>query len=106
MDIKNNPDKAVIHLKGHLDLGAIAILKVLLKNLLEQSKPVVLEAKTITEVDAAGIQLLLDFCITAEKNGLTWYWQEPSAPLLNTAMLLGAQQYLKLDAPGGFLNAN
>lgn len=69
-----------------------------LSALLEDDKVsgVMIKASEVRKVDAAGLQLLLSFCRTADKFHKSIEWKDPSEELLESAQVVGLENELAL----------
>lgn len=87
---------ATLHCGTHFDLPSIKDQLLLLNNLIESKKQIFIDAKDISRIDTAGLQVLLSFYLTCSHHKLSVKWLNPSQPLIQAATLLGADQLLGL----------
>lgn len=96
MDIEQLEDHTVVHFGNQMDNNTVVDQQVELLLVLQLRKPIHITANTLSKLDTAGIQLLVNFCRTAHIQGISLEWQAVSPALKNTAALLGAEQLLGL----------
>lgn len=101
MRIEKTNTETIIYCGPAVDLLSVVEQKAILLQALEIKKPICLEAGEISKIDTAGIQLLLNFILTAAKANLRWRWKNPSLQLINTSELLGLDQVLAFKQGGG-----
>lgn len=65
-----------------------------LKQALDSKQPVVLRASDITQVDMAGLQLLLAFITTLDQAKINYSWDEVSPELRHAATIMGLSEHL------------
>ena len=59
---------------------------------------IVLDGEKIERADAAGLQLLAGFFMSAKKQSITVQWNNPSEVLINSSRLMGVTELLDLAA--------
>jgi anti-anti-sigma regulatory factor len=96
MNYQEENQNIIIHFGKYLNLTSIEIQKNVLKEVLATNKPIVFEAREVSQVDTAGLQLLLSFTIAAAENNISWEWIEPSYTLIQCSNLLGVRELLHL----------
>lgn len=101
MRIEERTNETVVHCGAHMDISCVMDQKEIFLQVLQIKKPIKLEASEISKIDTAGIQLFLNFTLTASKLNLTWQWQNPSSRLIALSALLGVDQLLALKQSGG-----
>jgi len=81
----------VVSLPGELTVGNAAALRSLLLSALEAGEPVELDGRAVSEVDAAGLQVLWSAGVTARAKSLslTFCRQGASRPLIEAIDLTG-----------------
>ena len=87
---------ATLRCGAYFDLASIKDQLPLLKKLIESKKQILIEAKDITRIDTAGLQLLLSFYLSCFRHGLSVQWVNPSITLIQAATLIGVDQLLGL----------
>jgi two-component system chemotaxis sensor kinase CheA len=97
MKIEYTDQLTWIHCGEALLLETAALDKETFKKALEVKKNIVIEAKEISQLDTAGIQLILNFILAVEKEKIPFKWQEPSAILIEKAIILGVEHLMKLQ---------
>lgn len=96
MDIEEFKDRTLITFGDAINLNNVESIYPKLVQVLKQGKFVVFNAQAVETVDASGIQLLVAYCVAAEKLDLTWAWQNPSTTLISFVNLLGCEIALHL----------
>ena len=91
------PDEAaVLRIEGEMTIYRAAELKALL---LGQPPPSHLDLTGVTEIDTAGVQLLIAARRRARAAGCGWHVRGTSSPLGETLRLLGLPELLEEVAP-------
>lgn len=91
---------ATLRCGTQFDLVSIKEQVPLLKNLLESKKQIFIEAKDISRIDTAGLQVLLIFYLNCSRNDISVQWVQPSSILIQAATLIGVDQLLGLTLEG------
>ncbi len=94
MRIEETHTETIIYCGLVVNLLSVVEQKAILVQALQIKKPICLEAGEISKIDTAGIQLLLNFILTAAKANLRWRWKNPSVHLVSISELLGLDQVL------------
>ncbi len=90
-------DKAIwIHCGEALLLEMVIPEKEILKKVFDTNKPILIDASKISKIDAAGMQLILNFVLEASRKNLSINWQSPSEVLIEKAFILGMNRLLDL----------
>lgn len=71
------------------------------KEVLEANKPILLRGESVTEIDAASLQLLLSFILATKQKKIECKWQSPSSSLKQAALLMGLHELLGFSEPQG-----
>jgi anti-anti-sigma regulatory factor len=74
-------------------------LRAALVERLAEGMPVVLDAAELTQVDTAGVQLLVGFAIDCMERDIAFCWKARSAELERAIALLGVAALLESPAP-------
>ena len=93
-------DRTEIALHGALDVAHANIGRERLDKALRRGRPIVVRSSDLARVDAAGMQLLVAFCLAARKRDLEIQWPAPEESLLQAARLLGVVDMLDLPQSG------
>ncbi len=80
-----------------LNISRVGELYTELSMVLNENKPVEVDASSLERIDIAGIQLLLAFRQKVVSSGLDFSWQSPSENLIRAATLVGLAQRLGLS---------
>ncbi|MEK7207197.1 MAG: STAS domain-containing protein [Pseudomonadota bacterium] len=80
-----------VALAAAVGIAEARVLHETLGKLLPQQTSIVFHSDRLQRIDAAAMQILAAFCVTARKRGLALAWQEPSASLREAATLLGLE---------------
>jgi anti-anti-sigma regulatory factor len=80
-----------------LDVARAAELYARLKEGLVASGSIVLDASRMSQIDAAGVQLLAAFLETARRDGCDVQWLNPSQALHKAVRLLGLTDFFALQ---------
>jgi ABC-type transporter Mla MlaB component len=83
-----------------LDISGVRELYDVLKQSIESTLPVEIDASSIERVDAAALQLLCSFVREAKKRGKEVRWIQPSQALTASARLLQLEEILDLPQTG------
>ena len=65
--------------------------------ILNEEKPVEVDASELERIDISGMQLLLAFYLKAKSSGLDISWGNPSDGFLRSAKLVGLEKQLGLS---------
>lgn len=65
--------------------------------ILNEEKPIEVDASQLERIDISGMQVLLAFYQKAKSSGLEFSWGNPSDSFLRSAELVGLQQQLGLS---------
>ncbi|MDN3612175.1 STAS domain-containing protein [Vibrio ostreicida] len=84
-----------------LDISTVLDTVTQYKAWLDNTDPIRLNAECVTRVDAAGIQLLSSFFISAKKNQQDIQLCKPSVPLQDAIETLGLQKVFELATKVG-----
>jgi len=76
-------------LAGDLDIYVAAEARVALLEALAQEADMTLDLSTVESVDAAGVQVLLAARRSAEEQGLSLRWVNPSRAITDVIQLMG-----------------
>lgn len=88
---------ASIALPADLDIEQAAALKALLAPHLDRPEPVTLDAREVSRIHTAAVQLFCMFCSDRRSAGRETRWSTPSPALRSAAALLGVTTLLQLS---------
>ena len=80
-----------VALAAAVGIAEARVLHETLGELLPQQASIVFHSDRLQRIDAAAMQILAAFCVTARKRGLALTWQEPSVSLREAVTLLGLE---------------
>ena len=80
-----------------LDIARVGEFYTELTMILNDNKPIEIDASELGRVDIAGLQVLLAFYQKANSSGLDVSWLNPSDSLLRSVKLVGLQEQLGLS---------
>ena len=83
-------------LSGPITTATVADLKQRLRQQLAAATACVIHAAEVTQLDAAGAQLLYAFLVEAARRGATTRWASASLYLVEAARMLGMESCLGL----------
>nr|WP_269783482.1 STAS domain-containing protein [Marinibactrum halimedae] len=81
-----------------LDIHQVSELYEALGELFGDKKEIEIEAKKVSRVDTAGLQLFIAFQKKLSESGGKLLWRQPSDNLLKSAHLLGVEVWIGLDS--------
>ena len=67
---------------------------------LAQAQPIVVDGSRVEEIDTAILQLLTSLWCSGAERGIACSWSGASAPLRQTAVLIGVDEMLRFPALG------
>lgn len=91
-----NANAEAVALPSDLGIETIADLSELLAPRLRSDAPVVIDARAVSRVHTAALQLLCMFCVGRRKAGRDTQWLEPSESLRQAVALLSLNPMLQL----------
>jgi anti-anti-sigma regulatory factor len=92
-----NKNATTIELTDDVSIRTVADLHQRLREALDLGSPVILDGARTEQADAAGLQILTAFIVSAKCQDVSCTWAGASAVLRNTAALLGLQTTLGLE---------
>ncbi|HEV2523916.1 MAG TPA: STAS domain-containing protein, partial [Gammaproteobacteria bacterium] len=100
MRIEETSSETIIHCGSEVDLSSVVGQKEILLQALQIKKSICLEASEISTIDAAGIQLFLNFILAASKANITCNWKNPALKVMELSELLGVDQVFAFKHTG------
>lgn len=94
--IEHTADTTHVALEAALGIVDARVLYEKLSAVLACATPVVLNGSRVERLDAAAMQVLACFCLTARERGLAINWQSPSSSLQQAAQWLGLESILEM----------
>ena len=94
---ENNEKVNEYTLNESVDITTINQFYTELKNLLQQTDSVVIDAKDVKRLDTAALQLLCSWHKEAEKKNISIKWKNIDGVFFNSAKLLGVTEHLALE---------
>lgn len=88
-----------VQLHAELGIAGAAVLKENLQGLLSDVQPLEINAAAVERVDTAAVQLLLAFAQEVRRRKRSLRWVGVSAPLYQTAEVLGLARSLEWNGP-------
>jgi anti-anti-sigma regulatory factor len=79
-----------------LDISRVAEFYAELKMVIDENKPIELDAANLSRIDAAGVQLLVALCQKAKVESISLTWKQVSESLHRSASLIGLENELGL----------
>lgn len=92
MRIEETTNETIIHCGSEITLSSVTDQKEIFLQALQIKKPICLAANEVSKIDTAGIQLLLNFILSALKINITYYWKNPASVIIELSELLGVDQ--------------
>lgn len=96
MEPGDSTEETLVECEDSLDVSVLTDFKALLSQAMEQKLPVVLDGSRIERIDAAALQLIHSFFISASNAKLSVCWRSPSDELCNAARLTGLTEAMNL----------
>lgn len=96
-DSVNNENTKEYTLGGSVDITVINHFYTELKNLLQDTQSVVIDAGDVKRLDTAALQLLCSWYKEAEKKGISIKWKNIDGVFFNSAKILGVTEHLALE---------
>ena len=88
-----------VQLHAELGIAGAAALKENLQGLLSKMQPLEINAAAVERTDTAALQLLLAFSQEVQRRKRSLRWSGVSAPLYQTAEILGVARSLEWNGP-------
>jgi len=88
-----------VQLDAELGIAGAAVLKENLQGLLDEMQPLEINAAAVERADTAALQLLLAFAQEVRRRKRSLRWVGVSAPLYQTAEVLGLARSLEWNGP-------
>ena len=80
-----------------LDIARVSEFYTELTMILNEEKPIEIDASQLERIDISGIQVLLAFYQKVKSSGFDISWSNPSESMLRSAKLVGLQEQLGLS---------
>ena len=93
----SNSDTITVSCGEVLDIARVSEFYTELTMILNEEKPIEIDASQLERVDISGIQVLLAFYQKVKSSGFDISWSNPSESILRSAKLVGLQEQLGLS---------
>ena len=93
----SNSDTITVSCGEVLDISRVGEFYTELTMILNEEKPIEIDASLLERIDISGLQVLLAFYQKVKSSGLDINWCNPSESMLRAATLVGLQDQLGLS---------
>ena len=93
----SNSDTITVSCGEVLDIARVGEFYTELTMILNEEKPIEIDASQLERIDISGLQVLLAFYQKVKSSGFDINWSNPSESMLRSAKLVGLQEQLGLS---------